>query len=203
MLNLIKRHLNSYDFNAVMKLYLDTYKNDSYYKHLFPNRESREKEILNSCGEKIKYILKNCSIDTIGLFNPAHHDVKGNWCDDELVAFVISFVYRSSETSSEKTPELEIQKRMLGKLNIIHYELKDIYPLSYINFVCEKWGYRSQDLVFQLIEEKIKEYPHWSLAMDTSNQRYIDWLKKHNFEIIPFGPNELGQVLAIYHGVEK
>lgn len=203
MEDLIRRKLNIYDFNAVMRLFLETNKDNPYYKIRFPNESTRITNIYDLYSEQIKYILSSCPSDAIGVFTKVSQDKKGNWNSGKLVAFLIGFVYRVGDPYTETLGEIQNQQFMLGENNSIHTKLIGYNPTFYILSLCEGWGYKDKGLGFKLIEERISEFPNWNLAMDTTNKKYIKWGKKHGFILEPLDFNNKSNHTLMIHSKVK
>lgn len=176
-LNIEKIRINHLD--NLVELFLSCFKDDWYYKRIFPNESTRLEEMRLSFLNPIKYCI--VSGDSFGFFDAG-----------KVVAFHLTFDYKKTKLQDpiifgkifkgdDVSIALPYKAEFHDKIEFLKGDI--LYLLS----VGVHEDYRGQGLSSKLLEYTIAQYPKHFLVTDISSEVSLNTCTKYGFSIEEIG----------------
>lgn len=167
--------------DILIELFLDCFCEDSYYKKIFPNKNTIRNDMKISFQEVIEFCLYNNNV--LGVFNEK----------DNLIGFLIFFDYLEIKSKFPKIFNKIFGANKIEKFpyfNEIHKKLLESYEnIIYLLSLGVKKEYRRKKIASFLTDFLIKNYESYSIASDISNEASLEIYKKRDFVIEKISEN--------------
>ena len=163
------------DLDSILKLYIDCFYQDHYYKNIFPDNNTRKQRMINAFTNITKY----CINDNLSLSVKEYN---------KIIAFTILFDYNKVKDYNKKM----FYNIFGGKEAILKYNDKlhskisriDNRKVLYLLLIAVDENYRRQGIATNLISKIVDLYgANNHIVSDISNHNSLNIYRKFLFDI--------------------
>ena len=179
---MVIRQLDSNNLSNVMDVFCEAFRDDKYYAKIFPNPETRNKDMRDSFTPSIEFCISRGT--SYGAFQ-----------ENRLISFIICFDYRDVKAkhvkqfreifggNSNREIPLPYKEAIHDKISKIDGEV--LYLLS----IASTPDYQNIGIASSLIDFVLTKYNNCSIVGDVSNSSSLGIYKKRNFVVSEIEPN--------------